>query len=1601
MLTRAQAARARSVEGQPPLPQGDPPAGAEDAAAALAAALPHPAPPPGAAPANAEDAAAPLPGGPAAAAVVGRPNPDCGVVGRLSRNKAPYTTKATQSFAVHRFIQYSRDTKGVFLLHNVGSGKTLTSLSIAVNSLDWRGQNERRVIIRPEDRTILIVHPTGLYDAFHTELCFNMANITYVSCDDATKVYTYQRWSSSPQGDRGVQFRVISKQYKDIKPLFVNGNFDELRAMFKDRVVIFDEAHRLFRPIEVGKGLTYIDAYISNELLQPCRRFVAMTGTPISTGLPDVAKMMQFVNSAIPAANIVQAYPINPAEGGQVDNFDMVKNSSARDHFSPKVPRLSDPNICYVLSRCVSRMKVGMFYYLDKVFVGGTHLTFPYTIDYLQERARVENDKSYTRAFDFFDLEGWNQLVFGNRGTTPAYTVELERIIKTQFGRQIQQQAAQQGGAMTQDEARSVMGVEKSDTMETITSRYRELALQFHPDKNESGTEQFKKIGEAYEVLKGAVESPKANVVGDMFGGIMPVVFSEMNQPEFEFFIKNLKDLLESEEVHNATKGDFESTIDEVAVMPPENYLELFQSSVRILKNCNPSLVKVVLSIPAVPEFKKRDDAEAKQILTSVQTLMPLQYDTAALRSRSGSSGPRTQSGGVWMEAISPIVKWVLTIPQVKALRDRIINDLMKGGKEWLANLVEVQIYTIVQQIIEGHVPGLVLGKIREALGSAAGGLDLALQYIKPYLPYLLAAVGAYVIAVAVFDKESIGIIWMKFQIYLGNKLVAMGLSRNLLGLNEPSLMDMYDQMVGLGDKRNAAILRFELDQVHAFDALDIERFSTAVRKYASLIDVTMPRITSKWLSIGRIPAGYPDALVVMPLDDHQALPAYIGNRRNKDTTGIRNTNLAAILGLKDAGKLIDPPRPQSNYPRKVVEIAQYLYTIEQIQLFRELKVDQGAAQTQPWYYSVKEQIRPTHIGNFSADVRKVARSEINLGGNPNSSVVAFDSQANKYVLKMNRPPIQLPTFACPKFEKLLAHLLLAKAGLMFSANTGDHKVYQAHYYRDPDNALNAVNPDGFIEPQTYDEATHHWLPFVYSTSDVMGLNLFAYFLERNGFKYVVLHEDTRKDLEAPTLRSAINTVYPLRKQARVAGEDPITMLLTVLLHQETAVNWDVIRAAFPTGDEPICVLLHPFRTEGIDAKHTPSIFLMEPPVNYGDYEQLCGRVLRTYSREYDQPPKKMVFQMIGDSYATLENFNDTYNGVEAGLESLTRANLHALSLFFDNAEVELTAAYGSRLTEVTAPGIAPFGVAQEPDVVEPISMRVLKPNEGMNIALNFVRDRYERYKTTQPYVDLARPNLNLYEAATLLTRTQADIGDDFLSKIERIQYAHAELKRSAFGTLLPSGEYGPQYQRTIINIVKKQEHYIYLTRVINELSSLFDRILGVDPADPNGRRRIINQLSPDELLYLRNLPGALSFNADVSSVCTESEKFQEMMRVEYSFKKLLRTLAGESGLSDIEFLTSSVSPDSPARYQPWCNEFPYFKWERSGFEPPAAADQRIRDATQRILDSADDQTMLAEITALNAIYREPVQRAGRGLSLPTRRARRFLFSKRRYTRRR
>ena len=65
-----------------------------------------------------------------------------------------------------------------------------------------------------------------------------------------------------------------------------------------------------------------------------------------------------------------------------------------------------------------------------------------------------------------------------------------------------------------------ILGVKETDSINTITKKYRELALKYHPDRNNNKqiyTEKFKEINKAYNNIKKNHCKPNLNFDKDTF----------------------------------------------------------------------------------------------------------------------------------------------------------------------------------------------------------------------------------------------------------------------------------------------------------------------------------------------------------------------------------------------------------------------------------------------------------------------------------------------------------------------------------------------------------------------------------------------------------------------------------------------------------------------------------------------------------------------------------------------------------------------------------------------------------------------------------------------------------------------------------------------------------------------------------------------------------------------------------------------------------------------------------------------------------------------------------------------------------------------------
>jgi len=417
----------------------------------------------------------------------------------------------------------------------------------------------------------------------------------------------------------------------------------------------------------------------------------------------------------------------------------------------------------------------------------------------------------------------------------------------------------------------------------------------------------------------------------------------------------------------------------------------------------------------------------------------------------------------------------------------------------------------------------------------------------------------------------------------------------------------------------------------------------------------------------------------------------------------ILNTNLYTVEKIYEKGKFF-VEREFFGYPNRETMTTLFVYDTYQYYAFNQFKNISKELENNkyidyinnfiPWYLNKKNLLDTRVIGNLSIDTSY----PLSCFNDTTRSIVYFDSNTQEYVLnvlddKVAQKKLNVTagdsvfkmyknvkdiTFSCKKFEKILNYLILMKTGYMVHMldNAWDI-IPQPHLLQngvDHTTISNVDNPpqDLYSTVHKIDPLkTHYFLPFVYSISDDIGLNLFAYFLKMKGYKFKVLHELTTNETTAKD--ETIKKSYPiinLEGDNEVAKENKKKLANFFVNNIVHSFNDDSFAEEFSVQlkAEPICILLHPFKTEGIDAKYNPAIFLLEPALNFGDYEQLCGRVLRTYDGRatYTEKPKKMIYQCLTSSRISLDKFYNNYSFLKKDIE-IVEEDFFSVKNFFND----------------------------------------------------------------------------------------------------------------------------------------------------------------------------------------------------------------------------------------------------------------------------------------------------------------------------------------------
>jgi hypothetical protein len=434
------------------------------------------------------------------------------------------------------------------------------------------------------------------------------------------------------------------------------------------------------------------------------------------------------------------------------------------------------------------------------------------------------------------------------------------------------------------------------------------------------------------------------------------------------------------------------------------------------------------------------------------------------------------------------------------------------------------------------------------------------------------------------------------------------------------SALELYNDALESNNVIDMYYWKTEILEKRLSEPINIKRLAECSKKFISFIGVEMPII---------------NAAKFIGIDDDESAKVYKSNAewKAKENKLFKYNNIDNITTAYDAsnGEFFTTD-PSIKYPEKVVNAVLIPYTHVQLAFRHKInnrkECKEAFAPLCSWYTLQPEwadiNLTKQLCGNYSTSVEDCKIEYI-----PNS---------NDYVCNKKEIVVSEYAYSCPKFEKALSLLLLMKLGFMYDF-ANNEVIYQPHLVKKGTQLFNdTFNDNGtskndnhitYLGEEENKNSTHYYLPLVYSSSDILGLNLFAAFLKSRGLSYLLIHDEAdKKNLKEATI-GGFKSVYK-RGGANINNRNNLKVLLTESLRNNTIVAQETINQIMSDKTVPICILLHPFCTEGFDAKYNPAIMLLEPARNYSDFEQVCGRVLRSYSNSYDKAPTKMVYQFIG-----------------------------------------------------------------------------------------------------------------------------------------------------------------------------------------------------------------------------------------------------------------------------------------------------------------------------------------------------------------------------------
>jgi len=343
---------------------------------------------------------------------------------------------------------------------------------------------------------------------------------------------------------------------------------------------------------------------------------------------------------------------------------------------------------------------------------------------------------------------------------------------------------------------------------------------------------------------------------------------------------------------------------------------------------------------------------------------------------------------------------------------------------------------------------------------------------------------------------------------------------------------------------------------------------------------------------------------------------------------------------LQDSDCDNNPLNLKLNFPRQIVIEVRIEYSVDQLLLqyksivrpFDMLPIEKQILNINPFekqtidiMANAKEfKKKGKFVGNYSRDVLEYYAILDKSEPYKNTKYIVLNRDYTK-----NDLPTDKAFFNCKKFDLIVQNLLWLKkrdtfpiTGGKSPSGTGD-KIITTTFDGADEETLAKYSATEILQPHS--TATHRYLPLVYSYTEDYGIALFGAFLTSLEFKYILVHT-SQKGIP-------INETYKAEYQEFLSEKDKVLLNSKItsgnikdLLDFNKFLAFEAMYEK--ANDEgPLCVLLDPTMTEGLNATYNPAMFILEPCNTFGDQEQVYGRVLRKYDLS------KLVGDKLGNKY--------------------------------------------------------------------------------------------------------------------------------------------------------------------------------------------------------------------------------------------------------------------------------------------------------------------------------------------------------------------------------